>query len=158
MVFIKKNNLSFTYENSSGRQEEENKNNENEGIKDVQITSEEKTEANPESLQPVMEEEATQEISPEDRKKISIKILNGSGIKGASSAAYETLSKKGYTNISTGNADSFSYTKTLLECPGSIKKAICQEIELALSEKYKNIESVSAGEAGTDYIKIILGR
>jgi hypothetical protein len=45
-----------------------------------------------------------------DRKDIKVKILNGSGIKGKATDIKELLTKKGYSDIVTGNADSFDYT------------------------------------------------
>lgn len=56
-----------------------------------------------------------------DREKVRIKILNGSGTKGLASEVKETLSEAGYTEILTGNADNFDYTKTVLQVKKSAK-------------------------------------
>lgn len=50
-----------------------------------------------------------------DRSKLTIQILNGSGVAGAASKIAELLRGLGYKISSTGNADSFDYIDTSIQ-------------------------------------------
>lgn len=49
-----------------------------------------------------------------DRSKLSIEVLNGSGVTGAAKKAADTLKELGYNIASTDNADSDTYDKTVI--------------------------------------------
>jgi len=46
------------------------------------------------------------------RDELKVKVLNGSGTKGKATEVKEILEEAGFTDIVTGNADTFDYTKT----------------------------------------------
>jgi hypothetical protein len=50
-----------------------------------------------------------------DRESLRVKVLNGSGTAGKASDVKAILSEAGYTDILTGNADSFDYEKTEIQ-------------------------------------------
>lgn len=153
-IFMKKNNLNFTYENPSHQSSEKN-----------EIDTSASLSEDNESEQTIPEDELLQEAeegpedpSPADRENVKIEILNGSGIKGASLKISAALASQGYQNISTGNADNFNYTDTLLGCSASVAENICGEIESLLLENYEDVQKISGEKIKTDSIRIILGR
>lgn len=66
---------------------------------------------------------------------LTIEVLNGSGVKGAAGDASDLLQKAGYTVSSTGNADSFDYTKTTIKIKKS-KASLGTQLKKALSASY----------------------
>lgn len=71
-------------------------------------TKQEKQEKNNETV--VLKPTSKPSPSPSvDRKKVKVKILNGSGIVGKANEVKDVLIEKGYTDIVTGNADNFDY-------------------------------------------------
>ncbi|GIW63798.1 MAG: hypothetical protein KatS3mg091_600 [Patescibacteria group bacterium] len=50
-----------------------------------------------------------------NKEEINIKILNGSGVRGQAGKLQTYLEEKGYSQIITGNADNFDYTKTEIQ-------------------------------------------
>lgn len=50
-----------------------------------------------------------------DRSKLSVHILNGSGVAGASKKASDFLESLGYNVVQIGNADNFNYDKTVIQ-------------------------------------------
>lgn len=62
-----------------------------------------------------VEVEPTQVPTPSvDRATVKVKVLNGSGVKGAAAAGRDLLNSLGYKNVDTGNADSQNNVTTLL--------------------------------------------
>lgn len=50
-----------------------------------------------------------------DRSKLTVEVLNGSGIAGSAKKAADLLTELGYSISSTGNADSYEYENTVIE-------------------------------------------
>jgi hypothetical protein len=62
-------------------------------------------------------------------------VLNGSGVKGAAGDASSLLKKAGYTVSSTGNADTFDYTKTVIKLKKS-RASLGTQLKKDLSANY----------------------
>ncbi|MFA6896966.1 MAG: DUF916 domain-containing protein [Patescibacteria group bacterium] len=106
-----------------------------------------------------IKEDPAKEISVADRQAAKIKILNGSGVRGASSKALALFRKKGYTSITTSNATRFDYNDTVIECGSNVKPAICQEAEeIVTSLLYASIQRKEIGGADADRVIITLGK
>lgn len=68
-----------------------------------------------------------------DPSTVSIQILNGSGMKGASSNVQDILEKEGFTNTTVGNADSFSHEKTTIQTKQTVPLSFIDNIRIILS-------------------------
>lgn len=77
-----------------------------------------------------------------DRSKLSIHVLNGSGISGASKTASDFLESLGYNIIQIGNAANFNYEKIQIQVK-SAKKDFLSLLKKDLEGKY-TIGSASA--------------
>jgi LysM repeat protein len=97
------------------------------------------------------------EITSTDKSLIKIKVLNGSGVQGASSKVASLLEKKGYTEISTGNATRFNYTETLISCATGVAKEVCEEVQSTLGDTYPAITNVDE-KMDENTIQIIIGK
>jgi len=105
------------------------------------------------------DETTVEEISATDKQNTRIEILNGSGVKGASTKASATFKSKGYMQVVTGNADRFDYVGTTIECGSNVKSAICKEAEeFITSLSYPAIEAKEGTAANADKIIITLGK
>ena len=104
-------------------------------------------------------EDPAKEISAADRQATKIKILNGSGVRGASSKALALFRKRGYTSITTSNAARFDYSDTIIECGSNVKPAVCQEAEeIVTSLLYASIQRKEIGGADADRVIVTLGK
>lgn len=66
---------------------------------------------------------------------LTVKVLNGSGEKGVAGTVATLLKDKGYTVSSTGNADNFDYTDTVIQIKKS-KQTSLAKLKTALSTDY----------------------
>ncbi len=78
-----------------------------------------------------------------------VRLLNGSGVKGLAAKIGADLKLKGYVDITTGNADSFSYTDTKIKCKE-------QAIGLAVKEAL-GVGEVSIDSSITPDVIVIIG-
>ena len=81
---------------------------------------------------------------------VSIRLLNGSGIRGLAAKIAQDLKTKGYVNITTGNADSFSYTDTRIKCK---EQAIGMAVKEALG-----VGEVSLDSSISTDVSVIIGK
>ena len=81
---------------------------------------------------------------------VVVKILNGSGVKGLAANVGETLKSQGYSDITTGNANSFDYTQTRIKCK---EKAIGLAIKQVIG-----IGVVTVDNTQTEDVIIIIGK
>ena len=93
--------------------------------------------------------------TPPDKAKISVSILNGSGITGYAGKIADILKENGYGKITTGNADSFDYSNaTIRYLDGFLD--VAEDIKKLLGEEYgERIIEQSDKQAGD--IVVILG-
>lgn len=93
-----------------------------------------------------------------DRSKLTIEVLNGSGIGGAAKKASDALTALGYNVISSGNAESFDYTKTVIEVKSS-KSDYLPLLKKDLSSIYTIGDSSSNLEASASAnARVIVGK
>lgn len=166
-VFVNENNLQpiANMEKING----DNKENANGELEGAASTSEEEIEVKEEGLETASSSQVLASSTPAeqaeskkgdisvDDKNVEIKILNGNGVKGASYKIYLNLKDEGFTNISTGNADSFNYQGALVKCGTEVDEAICAKMKEALSGKYEAKDIAIKGDASMSGIEITLG-
>ncbi len=91
------------------------------------------------------------------RQDINIKVLNGSGTVGKATDVKNILKEKGYTEILTGNADTFDFTQSELQ----VKKSKAEAAILLKADLADNVssfkESVLSEKEAADVI-IIIGK
>jgi len=156
-ISFKKNNSQFMYEDAKvfENSKEETATEEKENVTEENIPAVENQEKDTSALQ---EESKKEELTQADRESVSLEVLNGSGTKGASSGASAILKEGGYPNVTTGNADKFTYTTTLIQCESEIKNEICEEVKTLLSASYATIEIEKELGLEKNTIRIILGK
>jgi hypothetical protein len=87
---------------------------------------------------------------------LQIKVLNGSGTKGAAKSAKTLLTKAGFENIDTGNADNFEYKKTYINYKPEHESFI-DDIDKALGSSYQVVKDEELEEDDKYDFYIILG-
>lgn len=93
--------------------------------------------------------EVVASASAEAKKATTIKILNGSGIKGEAQKLKGILEKEGYTITASGNADNFDYKGTVLQAKTSVSASIKEDLKVQLEKLY----IVTSGEDLADSAK-----
>lgn len=91
-----------------------------------------------------------------DRADLTIEIQNGSGVAGAATKVSDILKNLGYDISSTGNADNFDYTKTVIQVK-STKKAYLDTLKKDLSTDY-TIGSATSDYTGDADALVIVGK
>lgn len=105
---------------------------------------------------------STQKIIPSPTSKttstsLTVEVLNGSGVAGAAIKMKTFLTNLGYTVSSTGNADKFTYTKTMIRVKSS-KSSSATQLEKDLSSDYSvEIGSPLPASSAVD-AQIIVGK
>ncbi|MDD3190909.1 MAG: DUF916 domain-containing protein [Candidatus Pacebacteria bacterium] len=158
-ISFRKNNAQFMYEDAKVFEDNIDKEGtvteEKENAKEADMSAAENSEENSPTIQ---EEPIQTELGQADREGVLLLVLNGSGTKGASSSASTILQEGGYPNITTGNANSFTYDTTLVQCESEVKNEICEEIKSLLSTSYTTIEIENGPGMEKNTVKIILGK
>lgn len=96
-----------------------------------------------------------------DLTKVTMSILNGSGIAGEAGKVKDLLSGVGFTdeNIETGNADSYNYEGITLSIKENLSEDIVEEIDKALSDDYDvEVSEDKLQEDSTYDVVIIVGK
>lgn len=101
------------------------------------------------------EAQDTKVVSDLKRADFSIEILNGSGTAGAASKLASLLKKLGYSIASTGNADTYDYTKTEISVTAS-NKNLLELLKKDLEDSY-TIGKTTTTYKGTADAQIIIG-
>lgn len=98
-------------------------------------------------------------VSPTVKKTgLSVRILNGNGEKGVASEAKKFLEEKGYTVVSTGNADAFDYEETEIDIKEE-KSSQLDKLKADVSEKYTVGSTTSDLKSDASYdVQIIIGK
>lgn len=155
-IFIKGNNANFIYDRNRDKVVDATTPN---AEKETAITEEKAASIPTADSTSTTKEDPVKEISAADRQATKIKILNGSGVRGASSKALALFRKKGYTSITTSNAARFDYSDTIIECGSNVKPAVCQEAEeIVTSLLYASIQRKEIGGADADRVIVTLGK
>lgn len=118
--------------------------------------------ANPPENTKVALTEEVQKPTPTPEKSMkpgdySIEIQNGSGIVGQAGVVQEILEGQDYSVDSTGNADNYDYTKTVIQAKKDVNKAWLDDIKKVLKKKYdvQTLVEDLDEDAGTDVIVIV---
>jgi len=91
------------------------------------------------------------------KEELKLKILNGSGTAGKAGEAKDILSKAGYGEILTGNANNFDYEKTEIQVKKSKKDAVGY-LKSDLKEYVADIVSSDLAETEAADAVIIVGK
>lgn len=91
-----------------------------------------------------------------DKKDVKVSILNGSGIPGSASVLQKRVEALGFSNIETGNADSYDYKTTKVSFSPTVSDAIREELTKELKKTYENIDTEEKTVSGFD-IQIVIG-
>jgi hypothetical protein len=91
-----------------------------------------------------------------DRSKLTIDVLNGSGISGLAGTTSDKLKDLGYTIGTVGNASSSNYDKTVISVKAA-NKAYLALLKKDLSADY-TIGTTSATFSGTADAQVIVGK
>lgn len=92
-----------------------------------------------------------------DYDKYPIKVLNGSGIPGVASTGKDLLTKAGFSVSSTGNADNYKYTDTIIQAGADVPKAYLTKLSQSLAKSYKVAEVESPSGIAKDAVTVIIG-
>lgn len=91
-----------------------------------------------------------------DKSSLAIQVLNGSGISGQAGKVQATLEGLGYTDVTTGNADSFDYEDLSISVK-STKANYLKALETDLSDSY-TIGDTDTKLSSSEYdVVIIIG-
>lgn len=103
---------------------------------------------------PVEEITETATPTPEtiNRKNVKLQILNGSGISGAAGKLQGVLESAGYSQITVGNADSYSFTTTLVVFDKTVSQDIRDDITDELEKLYGKVETTEKSSARFDAV------
>ena len=91
------------------------------------------------------------------KEELKLKVLNGSGTKGKANEVKEILKNKGYSEIITGNADNFDYTKTEVQ----IKKEyedVLTTLKTDVKDYVSDLKSSELEKDSTADIILIIGQ
>ena len=156
LIFTKGNNANFIYDRNRDKLADTTT---PDTGKETAITEEKAAPVPTADGTSTTKEDPAKKISATDRQATKIKILNGSGVRGASSKALALFRKKGYTSITTSNAARFDYSDTIIECGSNVKPAVCQEAEeIVTSLLYASIQRKEIGGADADRVIVTLGK
>jgi hypothetical protein len=85
-----------------------------------------------------------------------IRVLNGSGIAGTAGKMKDALEALGYTDITTGNADAFTYTDITIRAQSPQQQAVLQLRDALAKDHTVHAVERSASASGT--IIVIVGK
>lgn len=90
------------------------------------------------------------------RETLKVKILNGGGVAGKATKVKDILKEKGYTDIVTGNADTFDFKNTKIQTKPSAKGAI-ELLKQDLADYTTTIETATLNDSETADVIITIG-
>jgi hypothetical protein len=134
----------FYYRSNVGDEAEEATSSPSEEI----VTNETITESPTSTPTPTPEEEL-------DLSNYSVNILNGSGIAGEAGRASSLLEELGFSELDTGNADSYEYTTTVISLKKEVPDGVYEKIKESLSTDYIVEKSDEALEEDSTYDVVI---
>jgi hypothetical protein len=114
----------------------------------------------PESSTDVIEATTQPSSSPSaklDLTKYSINVQNGSGIPGTAGAAKDILTKAGFKVGTTGNADNYDYTDTIIKAKSDVPSDFITKLTTTLSATYEVAKAQTLSDSSTDTIVVIIG-
>lgn len=92
-----------------------------------------------------------------DVSKFAVAIFNGSGIPGEAAKAKELLASAGFNVVSTGNAASYDFTKTIIKAKSSVDPSVIQKLKDTLSKNYLVGDSQTLTASSANDIEVTIG-
>lgn len=89
--------------------------------------------------------------------EFNIAIYNGSGISGEAGKVKTLLEDAGFTVVSTGNAATYDYTKTIIKAKADIEASVIKKLKDTLSENYVVGEDQTLSSTSTTDIQVVVG-
>lgn len=96
-------------------------------------------------------------ISQVNFAKYPILIQNGSGIPGEASNVSSILTAAGFSVSGTGNADSYDFTKTVIQAKADVPASFITKLSDTLSKTYVVDKPQSLPDSSTNEIVVIVG-
>lgn len=97
---------------------------------------------------------ATEEAKPD---KYPIKVLNGSGLVGEASKLKELLEKEDFVVSSTGNADNYDYTATVIQAKKSVEKSFVEKLKKLIAKTYSVGKDELLDASDSSDVTVIIG-
>jgi hypothetical protein len=124
----------------------------------AEVTPDSPTPTVPAVATPTPEPDPTPTPEPEiEKSDVVIRILNGSGVKGAAANAQRALEKAGFEKISSGNADKFTYKETIVDYKEEYESFV-DVIEEDLGSTYEVVKGEQLKDSNKYDIIITLGK
>ncbi|WKZ26063.1 MAG: LytR C-terminal domain-containing protein [bacterium] len=92
--------------------------------------------------------------APVNKSEVSIEILNGTGITGEAKLLSDKLKTLGYSDITSGNADSTNNTITTVTFLSSLSKTVQDELKKELESFYKEVNVKTSTTQKSDVVVI----
>lgn len=92
-----------------------------------------------------------------DLTKYPINVENGSGIAGEAGNVKNILTSAGFKVSATGNADSYSFTKTVIQAKSDVPESFITQLSDTLSKTYKLDKTQSLPDSSSDEVIVIVG-
>ena len=92
-----------------------------------------------------------------DISEFKVSVFNGSGTAGEAGKVKTLLVDAGFTVVSTGNAATYDYTKTIIKAKSSVDDSVIQKIKKALSEDYVVGDNQTLSSSSTTDIQVVVG-
>lgn len=96
-------------------------------------------------------------MSEANLAKYPIMVENGSGIPGAAGQAKTLLTGDGFSVSSTGNADNYNYSSTVIEVKSDVPDAFVSQLTDTLSKSYKMDKTQSLPDSSTYEVIVVVG-
>ena len=95
--------------------------------------------------------------SEPDITEYDIAVYNGSGIAGEAGSVQTLLEDAGFNVVSTGNAATYDYTKTIIKAKSTVEDAVITKLTDALSESYVVGDNQTLSSTATTDIQVVVG-
>jgi len=92
-----------------------------------------------------------------DLSKYDVTVLNGSGIAGEAGKVKDLLTTAGFSVVSTGNASTYDYTKTIIKAKSTVEDTVIQELRDSLSKTYMIGDDQTLSSSSTMDIQVVVG-
>jgi len=109
------------------------------------------------TVTPLVENSPTRTQEPVDISLYSVTIRNGSGISGEAGRAKSLLEENGFTVISTGNADRFDYTDTIIQVSEDIPEEFVGQLINVLETTYTLGDLQALSNTEDSLVEVIIG-
>lgn len=92
-----------------------------------------------------------------DLSKFQVKVENGSGVAGTAGSAKDLLTKAGFEVTSTGNADNYDYTDTIIQAKSTVSQAFLDKLQTELEGLYSVAKPETLDDSSAVDVVVIIG-